>query len=82
MNFETFGTYYGSYSTNLVFAVQATLVRNMGDGWTAVRQVPTFYLNGNVQGFTDEDGASKIAQTILNPTNDPTLCAEIHVERV
>lgn len=42
-----------------MYAIHATV----GEG----RQVPTFYLNGNVQGIVSEEQAADIAATIVNP---------------
>jgi hypothetical protein len=63
------------------WCVQAQLERTE-NGWTCSKQVPTFYLDGNVQGFSTFVGAGAIARQILNPTNDPNLTVHISVERV
>lgn len=41
------------------------------EGWSGVRQIPTFYLNPNVQGIMDAEHAEKIAREILNPLDLP-----------
>jgi hypothetical protein len=51
-----------------MYAVSATIVRDH-EGWRAVRQLPTFYLDENVQGFTSEEGAERIALALLDPFN-------------
>jgi hypothetical protein len=35
--------------------------------WRGSRQIPTFYLDENVQGITDESHAVKIARAIIDP---------------
>jgi hypothetical protein len=35
------------------------------DGWTSTRQLPTFYLDENVQGITQENGAVKVARDVI-----------------
>lgn len=35
--------------------------------------VPTFFLNANVQGIVDEAHAQKIVEDIVNPTKDPLI---------
>ena len=36
-------------------------------------QVPTFFLDSNVQGIVDEKHAEQIANEIINPTQDENL---------
>lgn len=40
------------------------------DSWTGSRQVPTFFLDENVQGFMDEAGAVRVATEIIRATGD------------
>lgn len=47
--------------------------------WGGVRQIPTFILDGNIQGITGVLHAHKIAQQILNPLG--ILKVNIYVER-
>lgn len=46
------------------------------------RQVPTFYLDGNVQGFQTAEGAERVAREILNPMGDPDLKVHPYCVRV
>lgn len=39
------------------------------DGWTLSGQVPTFFLDENIQGILDKEGAEHIAKKIVNPLN-------------
>ena len=49
------------------YAIGATVREYRDDGWTATRQIPTFYLDANVQGIMSEDQACIIARRILDP---------------
>jgi len=40
-------------------------------------QIPTFFLDENIQGITSEWHAEYIAQDILNPMHDPNLRVSI-----
>lgn len=53
-----------------MFAIHAVAtLRNRSGGvdWIRHEQLPLFYLNGAVQGFTTEAGAAEIARRILDP---------------
>jgi hypothetical protein len=50
-----------------MYAVQAQVHIENKDGWSGSHQVPTFYLDENVQGFLDEDGAKRVARRIIDP---------------
>ncbi len=58
------------------YAVQAQYVHTSSDGYTSSRQIPTFYLDANVQGIANVQHAERIARDILTvavremPTND------------
>ena len=49
------------------YAVTATVRERIGDGWTRSAQVPTFYLDADVQGIVDEDHAAIVARRVINP---------------
>jgi hypothetical protein len=49
------------------YIVQATVTRKGKDGYTTTRQVPTFYLNRNVQGIVSLDHARIVAESIIDP---------------
>ncbi len=65
------------------YAIQAQYVHTTSDGYTSSRQVPTFYLNANVQGIANVQHAERIARDILTaavremPIND---ALHIHVK--
>jgi hypothetical protein len=46
------------------YSVQGTITRTV-DGWTSTRQIPTFYLNSDVQGILTEEGAKRVADDIV-----------------
>ena len=60
----------------MFYAVTATVTKKDDKGSTTY-QVPTFYLNANVQGITGAAHAARIAHEVINPTNDPTLDVSI-----
>lgn len=48
--------------------VCAAVERKTTDGYTSVVELPTFYLNSNVQGILDINGASRVARNLLETT--------------
>ena len=52
------------------YAVEGTRHTLRPDGYTAVQEVPTFYLCANVQGITSADAAVRIAHDILGTTEE------------
>jgi hypothetical protein len=56
--------------------IDGTTVEKTTDGDTT-RQIPTFFLNGNIQGIVNAEHAAKIATGIVNPTGDESL--EVHI---
>jgi hypothetical protein len=52
-----------------MYAIQAQIEIHDAP-WTRSRQIPTFYLDENIQGILDEDGAVRIALEILDPTGN------------
>lgn len=62
--------------TPRLYAVQATIEVGQA-GWVRARQVPTFYLDPNVQGIRDERHAHQIAAEIIG-----AKIAHIHVEPI
>lgn len=60
------------------FIVSATIVRNIeenGITWQQMRQVPTFILNGDIQGILTEANASEVAKMVIDPFGDHTVHA-------
>jgi len=51
-----------------MYAITATVSHYDGQ-YRGLRQIPTFYLNENVQGIKNEDHARVIAIDILDPFN-------------
>lgn len=45
-----------------IWLVSAIVVRNNQE-----RSIPTFYLNGNIQGILDEEHAESIAREVVDP---------------
>ena len=56
----------------MFYVVTATVTRITSEG-TIMSQVPTFFLDSNVQGIVDEKHAEQIANEIINPTQDENL---------
>lgn len=52
-----------------MYAVTA-VVETKSAPWTSTRQIPTFFLDENVQGIRTEKGAKKIALDVLDPTGN------------
>lgn len=50
-----------------ITAVATTHERTGGVDWNRHEQLPTFYVNGDVQGFFTEAGAAEVARRILDP---------------
>ena len=69
----------------MMYAVTATYSHRTADGWNGVRQIPTFYLEANVQGIVDVAHAERIARDILTaavrevPANDAVHITAIAV---
>ncbi len=49
------------------------------DGFTTVIQVPTFYLNGYIQGIVSVEHAEEIVRSVCNPAKDPTVTVHPNV---
>lgn len=58
-----------------MYAVQARVTTRKvewdGQEWESAVSLPTFYLDPNVQGFTDEAGAERVAREILAFVRNP-----------
>lgn len=61
-----------------MFIVQATITRTT-NAYVRTSQIPTFFLDENVQGIVDENHAKEIAISIINPTNDPNVVVRVVV---
>jgi hypothetical protein len=59
--------------------VYAMAVKNHDDGSYTSIQVPSFYLNTNIQGIVTPEGAKRVAEDIINPTKDPSIEVHVHV---
>jgi hypothetical protein len=64
----------------MYFAISATVdtFTREPNYWVGAKQVPTFYLDGSVQGITSEAHAETIAQNIVDPLGQHT----VHVSAV
>lgn len=51
-----------------------TVVRN---GFSVTTQIPTFYLDRNVQGIVNAKHAEAIAFDIVNPTHDENITVSL-----
>ena len=61
----------------MLYQIQATVVEKRADGYSVTHQIPTFYLDSNIQGIVSEEHAAKIATDILNPAKLASL--QVHV---
>jgi hypothetical protein len=50
-----------------MYMVEANIVVRHENGWTSRKQIPTFFLDENVQGIVDVAHAVEIVEDILNP---------------
>ena len=48
--------------------------------WTITKQIPFFYLDGEVQGILNEEHAKKIAKSILNPFDDDNSTVSVFAQ--
>lgn len=64
-----------------MYVIQATVTKLEGE-YHCNRQIPTFFLNENIQGIISEEGAEKIARDIINPTSDPSIEVYIGVAKI
>ena len=62
-----------------MYAIQATVRAATSGGGVVTRQVPTFYLDENVQGIVSEEHARQIAAEILWSVGLPALAAELTI---
>lgn len=58
----------------MFYAIHATYIEKTEDG-SITRQVPTFFLDGWIQGITTTEAAEKVARRVVDPTGK----AEVHV---
>lgn len=58
----------------MFYTVTATITKQTPHG-TITKQIPTFYLDSDVQGIVSAEHAKKIARTIIDPFDEH----EVHV---
>lgn len=56
----------------MYYIIQATVTKKRPTGNTTT-QIPTFFLDANIQGITSSEHAAQIAHGIINPTKDDTI---------
>jgi hypothetical protein len=59
-----------------MYAITATVettVHSKSGDWHGARQIPTFYLDENVQGIVSEAHAERIAREIIDPLSSRTV---------
>lgn len=61
-----------------IWAVNVTVCISHGPGHVSIKELPTFYLNGDVQGFTDAVGCESVVRDILPKLADRAY--SIHCE--
>ena len=64
-----------------MFQVLATVTKTTPEG-SVVTQVPTFFLDGNIQGIVSLEHADQIAQEIINPTGTENIRVSTFIARV
>jgi hypothetical protein len=64
------------------FGIQATITKKQDNGYSTTKQIPFFYLYGNIQGIVSEEHAKKIAESILNPFEDENLVVSVFANKV
>lgn len=63
------------------YQISASVTRKDETGkWTIIVQVPTFYLNANVQGITNEKHAATIAREMLLAVNPAAIVSTFAME--
>lgn len=63
----------------MLYSVCANVTYKEGR-WTCSQQVPTFILNGDIQGIVSIDHAARIAEKVVNPTGNPDVAVSVCVE--
>ena len=55
------------------------MVEDIRERLLVSHQVPTFFLDENLQGIVDDEHAIQIAKAVINPTNDSGLVVHVSV---
>ena len=67
----------------MTYAIHANYSHVTPDGWTGIRQIPTFYLDERTQGIVSESHAADIARSILTACLVPMPDGnELHITAV
>lgn len=56
-----------------MYKVVAQLEHSREDGWSRSVQIPTFFLDENVQGIVNEQHCLRIVCDMLNPFDDDNI---------
>lgn len=54
-----------------IWVVVARRIYTTADGWTGSEGIPTFLLDGDIQGITCEADAERVARKVLGDGKDP-----------
>ena len=65
----------------MIWVIQANVTELCSDRGVATLQVPTFFLDGDIQGIVDANHAEVIARGIINPTGNPKIEVQVYAER-
>jgi hypothetical protein len=65
----------------MLYQVMATIVYSKNRR-TTTKQIPTFYLNGDVQGVVDKKHAASIAMSIVDISDDPNVEVSVSVKEI
>ena len=60
-----------------MWIIQATVTKQKYNGWRESTQLPTFFLDKDIQGIVDEKHAARIAEKLINPFCDETITVSI-----
>jgi hypothetical protein len=63
------------------YIVVASVVVDVGQGWTETKQVPSFVLPGGIHGLLSEEAAERFAEKMLTELVPNCLRVEVYVVR-
>ena len=59
-----------------IYRVSAQRITTNAEGWTGSEQIPTFFLDAEIQGIRDVEHATKIAESIIGPGAKACVCVD------
>ena len=64
----------------MFYSIIASITRESNDGWRTIEQLPTFYLNEDIQGITSAAHAERIVRKMLDRLTVDSIVQHISVE--